>query len=108
MYRIKQGFNSYIPKDCENETDCFQSPIHTPDWILKQYPKIALGICDLDVFSDNTFIFATRLLKNKIKVDIKFFTYLTHGVLDNKDLGYDSASIYYDESVKVMNEFINE
>ena len=109
---IEHAINFIIKKEMLDEPyNCYLSPLYTPDFILKEYPKITFGLCGLDLTCDAGFIFASRVLsniKNKEDVSIKFFTDMVHGALDNKDKGFASASVYYDKTVEVIKKFLNE
>lgn len=91
--------------------NCYLSPFYTPDYVLKEYPKITFGICGLDLTHEKNFIFASRILsniKNKKNVEIKFFTDMCHGALDVRDFGFDCASEYYEKTVEIMKNFLKE
>ena len=108
---IHLSYQFHIPKGYSNAHDHYLSVIYTPDYILEEYPKITLNICDLDYLSDETFLFAARLLryiKKKKNVQIKYFRYMFHGVLDMTPSGFNSGSIYFDKSVEVYQNFLDE
>lgn len=59
--------NCYVDEKDIKEFDYYLSPIHTPDHLLKKYPKSIVCICDFDVLRDDSMRFYLKINKNNNK-----------------------------------------
>lgn len=71
----------YIPKDINMDQDYYLNPLLVPDEILKKFPPTRLLTCLLDPLRDDQLIFARRMQKLELDVELNCFDEMQHGML---------------------------
>ena len=105
----KMVLKYYIPEGKNCGQDSFMSTYGTPDWVLKQYPRVSIGICEYDVTRDDSFRFAYRLLNLDREVKIYYNRFMPHGLLNmSTSTDIPEASKWRDKSYEILLDYINE
>lgn len=107
---LKMFMKYYVADHCDATKDCYISPLLTPDWILEQYPEIAMGVSEYDPLRDDAFRLAKRLLLLEKEIDIIYARFLRHDpicfTIRGSPIG--EAFKYLDKTMEIFSKWINK
>ena len=106
---LKMSMKYYVPEGKDSGQDSFMSIYGTPDWVLRQYPKVVMGICELDALRDDSFRFVSRLLTLEKEVKIYYNRFMPHGLLNmSGSTVIPEASRWTEKSYEIILDYINK
>ena len=100
----------YITEDVDAFNDSYQSPICTPDWILKEYPEFACLIAEYDILRDDALRLVLRMLKLDKQVKILYAREMKHDPVcfTLKGAGISQTKNCMDQTLKVFKNWIEK
>lgn len=106
---LKMCSKYYIPEGADPKDDCYLSPLTTPNEILKEYPDMAIGICEYDPLRDDEFRLVRRLLHVEVEVDVKYVRFMPHGLLNLAiRRGLPEAFAYLNCTIETFRKFLSK
>ena len=110
-YSVLHGLlEMYVPADIDSAADYYTSPLKIPDAILAEYPPLHSYLCERDPLRDNGIRMLLRLIKQNRLVQMHYFKYTMHGVLNmvgKKNFqSMDAAVFLTEELTKAMKKSI--
>lgn len=79
---LKMVLSYYLQGYKVTKKDYYLCPSLTPDKILQRFPRTEVFVTERDPLRDDTLRFCSRMLKLKKKLRIRFFKYLSHGLMN--------------------------
>ena len=106
---IQMCMKYYVPEGKLVEQDSYISMYGSPDWVLKNYPKIVMSICDYDIFKDDSFRFANRLLRLGKELKVYFIKFMPHGLLSmSTSKTLPEAKMWTEKTYEILKEYVKE